>query len=197
MPTKLRLTKLKSTIVPVDVFLNDYLDKYTEAVAKISPKYENREVNYDFSYKDNPANIYQKFSLPHCYISMVFGDYDEIIALSMSYGYDDKTCILGSRSFVIEDPGYIPTGLLSSYCIPLQMMEQRKNYQYGITTFNLNKYSERLWRSHCRMLNVRWEYHKRTILEIFPDYIDYPRAICSKETMVINNCEQRYSIVKL
>lgn len=188
-------TELKHIIVPVSVFLTDFQDRYRRSINRIDKRYPNWDINYLEEFKDNPSSIWNKFNEPDCYISMVFNN-NEIIAFSMTYGYDTGSCILGSRSYVVNNSGFEAVGLLSAYCIPSQMIEQRKKYKIGLTTFNINSYSDRLWTAHCRTFSRNWNKHKKTVNTIFPDY-DYLKAQPQSSTRIINSIEQRYSITIL
>ena len=189
-------TSLNHTIVSSDEFLSLYMDKYKRSIARLDSKYPNRDQNYLEEFKDSPASIWKKLVEPDPYISMVFDKDDEIIALSLTYGYNEDTCILGARSFVVLDSGYESVGLLSSFCIPEQMLMQRKKYKFGMTTFNINSYTDRLWKAHCRKFAKNWNKHQITVKTIFPDY-DYPRTYPQPTTKIINYVEQRYSLVEL
>lgn len=189
-------TSLNHTIVPIDIFLADYMPKYRRATKKIDCNYLNKDINYLEEFKDSPSSIWKKFLEPDCYVSMVFDSLDEIMAFSITYGYDNETCILGARSFVVIDCGYETVGLLSAFCIPSQMLIQRAKYKFGMTTFNLNNYTDRLWKAHCRTFSKNWNKHQKTVNAIFPGY-DYPRTYPQPSPKIINFVKQRYSLVEL
>jgi hypothetical protein len=186
---------LEYNIYPAELFLEKFFDKFKVATENITKKYPHRNINYLYEYRDHEASVYKKIKLPNCYISIVKED-EKILAFSMTYEYDQETCILGARSFAIEKTGYEALALTSMYNIPMQMIKQSSTYKIGMTTFNLNPYTDRLWKLYCRMLGPGWNKHKHSVNNIFKDY-NYQRAIPQLETKIINFTEQRYSLVKL
>lgn len=182
-------------IYPADIFLEKFSDKFETATQNISKKFPFRDVNYLVEYKDHPASVYKKFNSSNCYASIVSED-EKILAFSMTYEYDNETCILGARSFAIEKTGYEALALTSMYNIPMQMIQQSSKYKIGMTTFNLNSYTDRLWKLYCRMLGPGWHKHKKSVNSIFKDY-NYQKAVPQPNTKIINFTEQRYSLVNL
>jgi hypothetical protein len=186
---------LEHGIYPAGKFLEKFSKKFEIATHYISKKFPFWDINYLVEYKDHPASVYKKFDSLDCYVSIVSED-EKILAFSMTYGYEDKTCILGARSFAIEKTGYEALALTSMYNIPMQMIQQSSKYEIGITTFNLNPYTDRLWKLYCRMLDSGWNKHKKSVNSIFKDY-NYQKAVPQSDTKIINFTEQRYSLVEL
>ena len=186
---------LEYGIYPAGIFLEKFSDKFEIATHNISKKFPFWDINYLSEYKDHPASVYKKFDSPSCYASIVSED-EKILAFSMTYEYDKETCILGARSFAIEKTGYEALALTSMYNIPMQMIQQSNKYKIGMTTFNLNPYTDRLWKLYCRMLGPGWDKHKKSVNSIFKDY-DYKKAVPQPNTKDINHITQRYSLVDL
>jgi hypothetical protein len=186
---------LEHGIYPAEIFLEKFSDKFETATQHVSKKFPFWDVNYLAEYKDHPASVYKKFNCTNCYVSIVSED-EKVLAFSMTYEYDKETCILGARSFTIENTGYEALALTSMYNIPMQMIQQSSKYKIGMITFNLNSYTDRLWKLYCRMLGPGWDKHKKSVNNIFKDY-NYQKAVPQSNTKIINFTEQRYSLVEL
>jgi len=198
--TELLGKPLNYDITSPGLFLREHADRL-EMACRLIAKTESHNRNYLKEFEHLPESIYRIFNKPDCHVSYATVNND-LVAFSCTYGYNTNieqypnACILGARSFILNN-WVKDLSLLSIFCIPLQMQKMKElGYLTGITSFNLDPRSQRIWRAHGYMLTKGWEDHRKAVNAVLPDY-NYQRTHLGENTMLINNTIQNYSYVNL
>ncbi len=191
----------KFVIIVADICdLFQYVPKFEfdlalELICQISPA--ELKSNYDPKSADNPSNIYLKINevKQKKGIFAILKIDNELKAFGISYERDFETCFLASRAFVL--PGrFQGQGILSSYIIPSLQQVQKNRYKYGIITFNINSYSNRLWKAYRRMILNPWvlQKHLQVLRNIYGNKYQYFKLVPRDSAEVVNHIQQNVVI---